>query len=132
MSGVPFVVREADVPIESWSDPVRGEVRFRTLLDGAAGARSLVHGVAYLDPGKVERAHHHPDTDETIHILAGAGEARLADNVVPLARGDTVFVPAGAVHEWRAGPDGLSFFYSFAADRFETIAYVFEAGEPPA
>jgi uncharacterized cupin superfamily protein len=131
MPAVPLVVRESDVPLESWSDPVRGEVRFRTLLGAAAGARSLVHGLAYLEPGKVERAHWHPETDETIHVLAGSRKARLADSLVPLGTGDTVFVPAGTVHEWRASAEGLRFFYSFAADRFETIAYVFEAGDPP-
>jgi quercetin dioxygenase-like cupin family protein len=133
VSLTPLVVREQDVPVETWNDPVRGEVGFRTLLGGpAGGSRGIVHGIAYLEPGKVEGAHHHPDTDETIHILAGSGEARLGGRLSPLYVGDTVFVPAGVVHEWRAGPEGLKFLYSFPADRFDGIAYHFEAGAPPA
>lgn len=128
-----FLVREADVALESWSDPVRGEVGFRTLLGGAADrSRGLVQGIAYLAPGKVEGAHHHPDADETIHVLAGDGSARLDGATYPLAAGDTVFVPAGTVHEWSAGAAGMKFLYSFPADRFDAIAYVFEAGTPPA
>lgn len=132
MSGGAFVVREADAALESWNDPVRGEVSFRTLLGGGAGAsRGLVHGIAYLAPGRIEGAHHHPDADATIHVLAGAGSARLDDRIEPLAAGDTVFVPAGTVHEWRAGPEGMRFLYSFPADRFDAITYVFAAGTPP-
>lgn len=126
-----FVVREADLPLEAWADPVRGEVSFRTVLGGDAGrSRGLVHGIAYLDPGKVEGAHHHPAT-ETIHVLAGSGIARLDEVEHVLAAGDTVYVPAGVVHEWRAGADGLRFLYSFAADSFDSIEYVFKAGTPP-
>lgn len=126
------VVHETDAALESWNDAVRGEVDFRTILGGGSvESRGIVHGIAYLAPGKVEGAHHHPDVDETIHVLAGAGFARLDDRVEPLATGDTVFVPAGTVHEWRAGPEGLRFLYSFPADRFDAIGYVFEAGAPP-
>ncbi len=129
MSQAAFVVRETDVPLESWHDAVRGEVEFRTLLGGDVGrSRGLVQGIAILAPGKVEGAHRHPGNDETIHVLAGSGEARLDRRSVPLASGDTVFVPAGAVHEWRAGDAGMKFLYSFAADRFDEIVYVFEAG----
>ena len=86
---------------------VRGEVRFRTLLGGGAGrSRGLVHGIAYLAPGKIEGAHHHPATGETIHVLAGSGAARLDEATYPLAAGDTVFVPAGTIHEWSAGAEG--------------------------
>lgn len=128
-----FVVREADMPIETWNDPVRGEVRFRTLLGGGAGrSRGLVHGIAYLAPGKIEGAHHHPATGETIHVLAGSGAARLDEATYPLAAGDTVFVPAGTIHEWSAGAEGMKFLYSFAADSFDAVDYVFEAGDPPA
>lgn len=127
-----FVVREADAALETWNDPVRGEVGFRTLLGGGAGdSRGLVHGIAYLAPGKVEGAHHHPDADETIHVLAGSGHARLDAATHPLATGDTVFVPAGTVHAWSAGPEGMKFLYSFPADRFDAIGYVFEAGAVP-
>jgi mannose-6-phosphate isomerase-like protein (cupin superfamily) len=127
-----FVVREADVPLESWNDPVRGEVSFRTLLGGADGhSRGLVHGIAYLAAGKIEGAHRHAGTDETIHVLAGSGEARLDGVTMPLAVGDTFFVPSGTVHEWPGGPAGLKFLYSFPADRFDDVAYAFEAGPPP-
>ncbi len=127
----PFVMRESDAPLEAWSDPVRGEVGFRTLLGGQDGrSRGLVHGIAYLEAGKVEGAHHHPDADETIHVLAGSGEARLDRMSTPLEKGDTVFVPAGTVHEWRGGEAGMTFLYSFPADRFEDVVYVFEGGTP--
>ena len=128
-----FVVREADMPIEAWDDPVRGEVRFRGLVGGEANrSRGLVHGIAYLAPGKVEGAHRHPSTDETIHVLAGSGVARLDSAAQPIGVGDTVFVPAGTVHEWSAGAEGMKFLYSFAADGFAEVVYVFEAGDPPA
>ena len=43
-----------------------------------------------------------------------------------------VFVPAGTIHEWSAGAEGMKFLYSFAADSFDAVDYVFEAGDPPA
>jgi quercetin dioxygenase-like cupin family protein len=132
MSLTPLVVREEDVPMETWNDPVRGQVGFRTLLGGPhGGSRGIVQGIAYLEPGRTEGAHHHSEADETIHVLAGSGEARLDGHVSALRVGDTVFLPAGVVHEWRAGPHGLKFLYSFPADRFDGIAYRFEAGTPP-
>jgi quercetin dioxygenase-like cupin family protein len=128
-----LLVHENDAPLDGWNDPVRGEVSFRTLLGGPDGtSRGLVQGLAYLACGKIEGAHHHPDADETIHVLAGSGTARIDGVAMPLRPGDTVFVPAGAVHEWSAGDDGMKFLYSFPADRFDEIAYVFAADEPAA
>ena len=124
--GAARVIADADVAPEAWDDDRRGRVSFRTLVEMANDAGGgLVQGVAAIEPGRFEGAHSH-DLSESIRVLSGGGTAVLDGASHAIAAGHTVLVPAGCVHRWEAGRDGLSFLYSFPAARFADVAYRFE------
>jgi quercetin dioxygenase-like cupin family protein len=49
------------------------------------------------------KRHVHSDAEEVIHILSGRGMSGLDETEVEMTRGDTMFVPRGAVH-WFYNP----------------------------
>jgi len=49
------------------------------------------------------KKHTHKDAEEVIHILAGRGVSGLDETEVEMVKGDTMFVPRGAVH-WFYNP----------------------------
>ncbi len=125
----PFVVREDEPPIESWDDPGRGPVVWRTLVSGdRTPSDSLTVGITEVPPGEpaAPAAHRHAQA-EVYHVLAGEGVVIVDGREHPVAPGATVFVPGGATHEARArGDRPLRILYVFAADSFAEIAYEFE------
>lgn len=52
-------------------------------------------------PGVTSQAHRHPDCSEAVHLLSGRVDQRRGDDWVPLAVGETLLIPAGAVHQTR-------------------------------
>ncbi|WP_040609343.1 cupin domain-containing protein [Pseudooceanicola batsensis] len=113
----------ADRPPHLWDPRETSTVTYRTLLSGdETPTHGLVQGIATLRAGDVEAAHWH-DIPETVHVLEGHGHARLGAEILQMRPGDTFFVPAGCVHEWRNGEGILRFLYSFPADSFAEIAY---------
>ena len=121
------LVRRSDPQVTDWNDDMRGSVSFRTLIDGATQeTHGLVQGIGFLPRGGEKKAHHH-DIPETLHVIAGVGEARFEGKTVDLAPGDTLYVPPGTVHAWAAPEEPMRFLYTFPADRFEDVAYHFEA-----
>jgi oxalate decarboxylase/phosphoglucose isomerase-like protein (cupin superfamily) len=60
-------------------------------------AVSMMHVI--LLPGKGHDRHNHPDSDEILYILAGAGD-QMVDDGSPqrVSAGDSVFIPKGAFH----------------------------------
>jgi oxalate decarboxylase/phosphoglucose isomerase-like protein (cupin superfamily) len=58
---------------------------------------SLMHVI--LLPGKGHERHNHPESDEILYILAGAGDQMVDDaEPFPVRPGQTVFIPKGAFH----------------------------------
>jgi quercetin dioxygenase-like cupin family protein len=49
------------------------------------------------------KRHVHADAEEVIHILSGKGISGLDETEVEMVKGDTMFVPRGAVH-WFYNP----------------------------
>jgi quercetin dioxygenase-like cupin family protein len=49
------------------------------------------------------KKHVHTDAEEVIHILSGRGMSGLDETEVEMTKGDTMFVPRGAVH-WFYNP----------------------------
>lgn len=118
----PTIIR-AGSPREDTITDHGSHVQIRTLVDAAGGpSAGIVMGQARLDPACVEARHHH-DIPEVVHVTSGGGTARLGDRSVPIEPGDTVFVPAGLVHGWEAGEEGLAFLYVFPADRSDAVTY---------
>lgn len=54
-----------------------------------------------VEPGVTSPAHRHPDCSEAVHVLAGRVEQRRGDDWLPLAAGETLLIPPGALHQTR-------------------------------
>lgn len=125
----PIVLHEDDVAPESWDDPVRGTLAFRTLLGGGATPTGqLTAGVAQLRPGGWLGVHAH-DQAEVYHVLEGELLLRIDGTEHRLRPGSTVFLPGGASHGVTNTGDAVArVFYVLTADSFEEVEYRF-AGE---
>ena len=51
----------------------------------------------------VHKKHIHKDAEEVIYILSGRGISGLEDTEMEMGKGDTMFIPRGAVH-WFYNP----------------------------
>lgn len=123
-----------DVPEESWSDPARGRIRFRTLIgDRASDTDSLSAGISELSPGGWLARHRHQPA-EVYHVLDGAGIVEVDGAEHHVGTGATVFIPGGHWHAARnPGPEPFRVFYAFAVDSFADVHYEFahpDAGQP--
>lgn len=49
----------------------------------------------------------HPDNDQVLLLVEGSGSAILDGKEQPFEEGDLVLVPAGTLHNFTAGKDGL-------------------------
>lgn len=131
----PWVVHERDCPLESWDQPERGSVRWRTLLSAdRTPTDSLTLGVAELQPGQTEerlRTHRHAQP-EVYYVLAGEGVVRVSGTDYPVRAGSAVFVPGNALHlVQNTGAGVLRLLYVFPASSFEQVHYEFPGIPPP-
>lgn len=63
------------------------------------GAKSFSFGYVELATGQGHGRHHHPDADEIIYVLAGAGDQMLDDKqTVRVGAGDCIWIPKGVYH----------------------------------
>jgi quercetin dioxygenase-like cupin family protein len=76
-------------------------------------------GRCYIDPGKANPRHYHPNCDEVLHVLHGTIEHSAGDELVTMGPGDTISIPAGILHNARnIGADQAVFVIAFSsADR---------------
>jgi quercetin dioxygenase-like cupin family protein len=58
--------------------------------------------------GHVPGAHVHPEQTETFHVLEGTMKFRMGMKRIVANAGDTVVVPAGRVHKFSNGGDGVA------------------------
>ncbi|WP_218593369.1 cupin domain-containing protein, partial [Pseudonocardia oceani] len=121
-----IVLHQDDVDPDSWDDPVRGTLAFRTLLGGAATPTGrLTAGVAQLPPGGWLGLHAH-DQAEVYHVLEGELLLRLDDSEHRLRPGSVVFLPGGTPHGvTNTGDAAARLFYVLAAGSFEEVEYRF-------
>jgi quercetin dioxygenase-like cupin family protein len=123
---LPHVVNEADLPIESWDDPARGNTKWRTMFSGdMAQTDSLTGGIAYLDAGGVLEPHHHAQA-EVYFILDGDLEVTIDGKCHRAGPNTAFFIPAHVVHGTvNATNKPARLFYCFAADSFSDVKYQF-------
>lgn len=77
-------------------------VTMQWLMEDAIDARAgLSLARMTVAPGVTSPTHRHPDCSEAVHLLAGRVEQRRGDDWVPLAAGETLLIPPGAVHQTR-------------------------------
>jgi len=127
----PITLNEAELDWETWDDPelaARSPVRWKILISGERGPSSqLSTGIAEMAPGTLLPLHHHAPT-ETYYVIRGHGYVTVDAHEASLSPGASVFIPAHAKHSLRCtGTENLVFLFTFAADRFDEIAYHFDA-----
>jgi mannose-6-phosphate isomerase-like protein (cupin superfamily) len=124
-----LVVRETDVEPVTWSDPVRGDVLFRTMLGGATTRADFTAGVTRLAPGGW-LGHHRHDPSEVYFVLSGTGVLTIDGHEHPVSAGTAAYLPSRSEHGiHNTGDEPLRFFYAFAIDSFEKIDYDFTGAD---
>jgi quercetin dioxygenase-like cupin family protein len=90
------------------SNPVSGErITFlQTARD--TGGEKLEIELELSPDGSVPGAHVHPEQTETFHVLEGTMQFRMGLRKIVAGPGDTVVVPAGKVHRFTNGGDGVA------------------------
>ena len=120
-----LVVRETEVEPETWSDPVRGDVDFRTLFGDTTRKSDFTAGVTHLDPGGW-LGHHRHGPSELYFVLSGTGVLTVDGQEHTVAPGTAVYIPSRSEHGiHNTGSEPLRFFYAFAVDSFEKVDYEF-------
>jgi len=127
---VTTVVQPSDRPVEAWEDPLRGPIRWRTLLSkGLTDSDSITCGIAMLSPGDHFVEHRHRES-ELYFGIAGEVEV-MVDGVAHTLRPETaLFIPGDALHGIPKVGEEVRFLYAFAVDAFEAVTYVFPAEVP--
>lgn len=118
-------VDAGNCPEATWDDPAKGTIRWKTLLSqGMTASDSLVCGIALMAPGEFFAFHSHPEA-EVYFGIEGEGEVVIDGVPHRLAPGIALFIPGGAVHGVPVVSAPLKWFYTFARDSFDQIAYSF-------
>ncbi|MGB5871535.1 MAG: cupin domain-containing protein [Albidovulum sp.] len=114
-----------DLPVEGGTDPVYGDVTWRTLIsaDRTPSADFLL-GVAEFPAHGVLNLHRHAPPEFYL-CTAGSGVVTIDGVENHVTAGTAVFIPGNAEHGVKAGADGLTFAYGFAQNAFSDIEYVF-------
>jgi quercetin dioxygenase-like cupin family protein len=115
----------SDLPDETWDDPARGTIRFRTLISApGTDSDALVCGIAIMDRGDTFALHSHAEP-EVYFGLEGAGQVLIDGVAHHLAPGVALYIPGGAVHGIPVAEGPLRWFYTFATDSFADVRYRF-------
>jgi quercetin dioxygenase-like cupin family protein len=113
-----------------WDDPARGTLSWRTLISaGVTPSQGLVCGVAEMQPGQTFALHRHAEP-EVYFGLEGTGEVIIDGVAHVLAPGVALFIPSMAEHGVPGVKAPLRWFYAFARDSFDQIAYHFTHEDP--
>ena len=123
-----FVTHEVDVDLETWDDPVRGKVTWRTLISAdRTPTTAMTAGVAELAPGASDDFHLHRHAQpEIYYFLEGEGLVLIDGVEHPVCKGSTVYVPGNAWHASRnTGATVMRLLYVFAVDSFDQVEYFF-------
>ncbi len=113
------------LPDARWDDPARGTIRFRTLISAPGTTTTgIVCGVAMLSAGDRFPLHFHAEP-EVYFGLEGTGEVLIDGMPHSLGPGVALYIPGGAVHGVPLATGPMTWFYTFAADRFDDIRYHF-------
>lgn len=90
---------------EAIENPISGERIVIRRTAAQTGGAALVWELTLARGGKVPSSHAHPSQEERFTVLAGQMKFRVGRRRVSAGPGDTVRVPAGAVHHFaNAGP----------------------------
>ena len=89
-----------------------GNCAWQTLLGKDDQSSDLSLGYATFPPHGTLHQHRHDDA-EFYFCTRGSGTVVIEGNIVELTVGVSVMIPRNALHEVKAGADGLEFVYGF-------------------
>ncbi|MGH8951315.1 MAG: cupin domain-containing protein [Acidimicrobiia bacterium] len=95
-----FLIRRGVVDAEAGSSQPWGLLNF-IADEELTGTPGVTVGTARILPGAENPLHIHPNCAEIILFLAGNVEHAVGADLVELARGDMLIVPAGMAHNAR-------------------------------
>lgn len=126
----PVSVDMADRPEDTWDDPAKGTLRWKTLISaGLTPSEGMVCGVALMRPGEHFALHHHAEP-EIYFGLEGEGVVMIDGAPHRLAPGIALYIPGNAIHGVPETQEPLRWFYTFARNSFDDIDYHFEPVQP--
>jgi quercetin dioxygenase-like cupin family protein len=123
-----LVINDATVEQETWADPVRGEVSFRTIFGAQHRTHEFTAGVTEVPPGGWLGHHRHVPA-EIYYVIDGEGTLTIDDEDYRVAAGTAAYIPSGSEHGIRnTGHSLLRFFFAFAVGgSSDKIQYRFKA-----
>lgn len=69
------------------------------MISGALGnSTTMTLGRCYIDVGKANPRHYHPNCDEVLHVIQGTIRHTCGDEVETMTAGDSINIPQGVVH----------------------------------
>jgi mannose-6-phosphate isomerase-like protein (cupin superfamily) len=124
-----LVTSTDDVERETWADPVRGEMGFRTIFGGPTTETDFTAGVGELEVGGW-MGHHRHEPAELYYVLSGEGVVTIDGEDHAVSTGSAAHIPSNSEHAVRNTGNGpLRVFYAFAVGSFDEIEYRFTAEE---
>lgn len=119
------LIDQAVLAEESWADPTRGTVRFKTLLSGGlTPTDTMVCGIGIMSAGDTFALHSHPEA-EVYFGIEGEADVVIDGSIHRLKPGVALFIPGGAVHGVPMADQNFRWFYTFARNAFSDIVYSF-------
>lgn len=64
-------------------------------------SETMTVGTCYIDVGRANPRHYHPNCDEILRVVRGTIEHSVGDQRVVMNEGDVISIPTGAVHNAR-------------------------------
>jgi quercetin dioxygenase-like cupin family protein len=127
-----YVVTESSLPLESWDDPTRGTLLWRTMISAdVTPTDTLSSGIAYFAPGDT-LAPHRQSHPEVYFVLEGELEVTIDGIKHCVTPNTTIFIPGNAEHATlNASTKPARIFYCFAADRISDVKYQFSSPATP-
>lgn len=93
------VKAKGEVPAKKVDRAVRTEIEW--LIDRNDGAPNFELRKFRISPGGSIPAHYHPDIEHEQYVVSGSYQMGIGDETHRLGAGDSVFVPAKAVHWYK-------------------------------
>ncbi len=125
-----YILKLEEGRYEPIKDLMRTDKEFamrRILVDHEMGqAHHLTFGYARFDPRtSFHKRHIHPQAEEVFHILSGKGKGGVGEEPESeIVKGDTVWVPKGAVH-WFYNPfdEPCEMLFIYSAPSLQAAGY---------
>jgi len=118
-----------DLPVEGGTDPVVGDVTWKTLIcSDRTQSSGILLGVAEFPSNGVLNPHRHAPA-EFYFCTSGYGMVTIEGTDHSIVPGTAIYVPENAEHSVKAGPEGMVFVYGFSKDAFSQVEYVFSNQE---